>query len=251
MGRRPVLELTAVAMAAEEPRVTIRRGVRAWELLTGASAIQGSPHVIGVQTTSGEIMHADLVVDAMGRRSHAGEWIKAVGGRSPHEEHEDNTFLYYTRYFTGLRRPRRLDRALTAERRHARDAVHRAVVHLDVDGEASLLQPFDESVLPQRAAAVERDRVQLRDQGPQLLHAAGLRQGGVADVVVEVQLVFDHPSRLVDAERRRLEATAIRRQEIEPRRRVLAEAGEEIVLRRLRLKIVTLAICIGVLGVSA
>ena len=32
----------------------------------------------------------------MGRRSHAGEWIKAVGGRSPHEEHEDNTFLYYT-----------------------------------------------------------------------------------------------------------------------------------------------------------
>ena len=66
-----------------------------------------------VQTTSGEIMHADLVVDAMGRRSHAGEWIKAVGGRSPHEEHEDNTFLYYTRYFTGPRRPRRLGRALT------------------------------------------------------------------------------------------------------------------------------------------
>ena len=112
-GRRPVLEWTAAAMAAEEPRVTIRRGVRAWELLTGASAIQGSPHVIGVQTTSGEIMHADLVVDAMGRRSHAGEWIKAVGGRSPHEEHEDNTFLYYTRYFTGPRRPRRLGRALT------------------------------------------------------------------------------------------------------------------------------------------
>ena len=95
-GRRPVLEWTAAAMAAQEPRVRIRRGVRAWELLTGASAIQGSPHVIGVQTTSGEIMHADLVVDAMGRRSHAGEWIKAVGGRSPHEEHEDNTFLYYT-----------------------------------------------------------------------------------------------------------------------------------------------------------
>jgi len=112
-GRRPVLEWTAAATAAQEPRVTIRRGVRAWELLTGASAIQGSPHVIGVQTTLGEIMHADLVVDAMGRRSHAGEWIKAVGGRSPHEEHEDNTFLYYTRYFTGPRRPRRLGRALT------------------------------------------------------------------------------------------------------------------------------------------
>ena len=41
---------------------------RAWELLTGASAIQGSPHVIGVQTTSGEIMHADLVVDGPSSR---------------------------------------------------------------------------------------------------------------------------------------------------------------------------------------
>ena len=36
-----------------------------------------------------------------------------LGGRSPHEEPEDNTFLYYTRYFTGPRRPRRLGRALT------------------------------------------------------------------------------------------------------------------------------------------
>ena len=123
-----------------------------------------------------------------------------------------------------------------AERRHARDAVHRAMVHLDVDGEASILQSFDEMVLPERAAAVERDGVQPSDQGPQLLHAAGLRQRLVADMVVEVQLVFDHPGRMVDAERRRLEATAIRRQEIESRRDMLAEAGEEIVLRRRRLE---------------
>ena len=52
------------------------------------------------------------------------------------------------------------------------------------------------------------------------------------DVVVEVQLVFDHPGRMVDAERRRLEATAIGRQEIESGRCVLAEVGEEIVPRR-------------------
>ncbi len=100
-GRRPVLEWTAAATAAETPGVTIRRGVRVQELVTGASAADGVPHVAGVRTTAGEILRGDLVVDAMGRRSLARRWIEAAGGRSPHEESEDNTFLYYTRYFTG------------------------------------------------------------------------------------------------------------------------------------------------------
>src|SRR5271157_114430 len=73
-----------------------------------------------------------------------------------------------------------------AEGRHAGDAVHGAVVNLDVNGEASVPQPFNQMVLPERAAAVERDGVQLGDQGPKLLHAARLRQGFVTDVVVEV-----------------------------------------------------------------
>ena len=112
-GRRPVLEWTAAATAAETPGVTIRRGVRVQELVTGASAADGVPHIAGVRTTAGEILRGDLVVDAMGRRSLARRWIEAAGGRSPHEESEDNTFLYYTRYFTGPRRPQRLGRALT------------------------------------------------------------------------------------------------------------------------------------------
>src|SRR5271165_1059434 len=123
-----------------------------------------------------------------------------------------------------------------AERRHAGDPVHRAVMNLDVDGEGAALEPLDERVLPQRPTAVERDGVQLRDQRPQLLHATGLRQGGVTDVVVEVDLVFDDPGRMVDAERRGLEAAAIRGEEIESGRHMLAEAGEEIVPRRGGLK---------------
>ena len=118
-----------------------------------------------------------------------------------------------------------------AERRHAREPVHRAVMNLDVDGKASVLQPFDEMVLPQRAAAIERNSVQSPDQSPQLLHSARLRQGGVADMIVEVQIVLDHPGRMVDAERCQLEASARRRQEIESGRHVLAEAGEEIIPR--------------------
>lgn len=89
-GRRPVVEWTVAAMAAAEPRVTILRGVRARELVTGASAVSSVPHVVGVRTMSGEEIHADLVVDAMGRRSPAGKWIVSAGGRSPIEEAEDS-----------------------------------------------------------------------------------------------------------------------------------------------------------------
>ena len=112
-GRRPTIEWTAAGAAAAEPGVTIRRGVQVRELLTGASAVDGVPHVTGVRTGTSETIHADLVVDAMGRRSPACEWIAAIGGRSPIEETEDQTFLYYTRYFTGPRPPRRIGRALS------------------------------------------------------------------------------------------------------------------------------------------
>jgi len=107
-GRRPAIEATVAAMVAAEPGVKIHRGVRARELVTGSSAIPGVPHVVGVRTESGDIMRADLVVDAMGRKSLACKWIADAGGRRPHEEAEDCNFIYYTRYFTGPKRPRRI-----------------------------------------------------------------------------------------------------------------------------------------------
>jgi 2-polyprenyl-6-methoxyphenol hydroxylase-like FAD-dependent oxidoreductase len=110
-GRRPVLEWAVAAMAAAEPHLTILRGVRARELVTGTSAISRVPNVVGVRTTSGEEILADLVVDATGRRSVACKWIVGAGGRSPVEEAEDSNFVYYTRYFSG-QRPRRIGRAL-------------------------------------------------------------------------------------------------------------------------------------------
>ena len=111
-GRRPVVEWAVAAMAAAEPNLTIRRGVRAQALITGASAMAGVPHVVGVRTMSGEEIRGDLVVDAMGRRSTACKWILAAGGRSAIEEAEDSNFVYYTRYFRGPQPPRRIGRAL-------------------------------------------------------------------------------------------------------------------------------------------
>jgi 2-polyprenyl-6-methoxyphenol hydroxylase-like FAD-dependent oxidoreductase len=112
-GRRPITEWVVTAMAQATPDVTIRRGTRVRELIAGASAIPGTPHVAGVRTTCGEEIRADLVVDAMGRQSPACEWIISAGGRSPIEEAADCNFVYFTRYFSGRQRPRRTGRALT------------------------------------------------------------------------------------------------------------------------------------------
>lgn len=67
----------------------------------------GVPHVAGVRTITGEELRADLVVDAMGRRSPTMDWLALLGARPPHVESEDSGFVYYTRYFTGAERPKR------------------------------------------------------------------------------------------------------------------------------------------------
>jgi 2-polyprenyl-6-methoxyphenol hydroxylase-like FAD-dependent oxidoreductase len=111
-GRRPVLEAVLAEAARDEPRVTVRRGVRIAGLLQGRSAIPKTPHVAGVRTADGDEIHADLVVDAMGRRSPSGNWLAELGATEPHVESEDCGFVYYTRYFTGPTRPKRIGGAL-------------------------------------------------------------------------------------------------------------------------------------------
>jgi 2-polyprenyl-6-methoxyphenol hydroxylase-like FAD-dependent oxidoreductase len=96
-GRRPVVKY-AVASTAEK-RVPIERGVSVTGLLTGAMTSEEVPHVTGIRTMGGDEALADLVIDAMGRRSKLPEWLQAIGARSPLEETEEIGFIYYTRYF--------------------------------------------------------------------------------------------------------------------------------------------------------
>lgn len=100
-ARRPVGEWVFASAAAREPGVTIRRGVHVRELVAGAAVASGVPHVTGVRTAEGELLTADLVIDAMGRQSRAPEWLAAAGGRIPDEDQDDSGFIYYTRYFEG------------------------------------------------------------------------------------------------------------------------------------------------------
>jgi 2-polyprenyl-6-methoxyphenol hydroxylase-like FAD-dependent oxidoreductase len=100
-GRRPVIESVFAAAAAGHPGVTVRRGVRVTGLLADRAAFCGVPHLAGVRTVDGEELSADLVIDAMGRRSRAADLLAAVGAGAPHEEAEDSGYAYYTRYFAG------------------------------------------------------------------------------------------------------------------------------------------------------
>jgi 2-polyprenyl-6-methoxyphenol hydroxylase-like FAD-dependent oxidoreductase len=96
-GRRPVVEY-AVASVAEK-LLEVRRGISIVGLISGPSIAKGVPHVTGVRLSNGDSIFADLVIDAMGRRSAFPDWLEAIGGRRPIEEVEDSGFVYYSRYF--------------------------------------------------------------------------------------------------------------------------------------------------------
>lgn len=98
-GRRPVVEAAMARMAEETPGVDVRRGVAVGGLLTGTSGGAGVPHVVGVRSENGEEVHADLVVDAMGRRSPLARLLSEAGQQPPREEVEDIGFRYFGRHF--------------------------------------------------------------------------------------------------------------------------------------------------------
>jgi 2-polyprenyl-6-methoxyphenol hydroxylase-like FAD-dependent oxidoreductase len=96
-GRRSTLEYAAAKAAASVARVD--RGVTVDKLLIGDSIADGIPHVTGVRTRAGAEVHADLVIDATGRRSKLSDWLVDSGACRPIEESEESGFFYYTRFF--------------------------------------------------------------------------------------------------------------------------------------------------------
>jgi 2-polyprenyl-6-methoxyphenol hydroxylase-like FAD-dependent oxidoreductase len=98
-ARRPVLEAVVARAAAAEPGVEIRRGIAVRELVIGRPDLTGAPHIVGVVTGSGEVLRAELVVDAGGRRSALPRLLAAIGVTGVVEEREDCGFVYYARHF--------------------------------------------------------------------------------------------------------------------------------------------------------
>ena len=96
-ARRPVLEHVLGQAAQSEPGLEMRRGVVVEGLTTQWR--DGEVHVTGVRLRSGQELAADLVVDAMGRRSELPRWLCAAGAPPMHEEAADSGFIYYSRFF--------------------------------------------------------------------------------------------------------------------------------------------------------
>ena len=112
-GRRPVVEAVLAAKAREHAGVAVRRGVKVAGLLTGPARAGQAPHLIGVRTADGEEIAAELVIDAMGRKTPSADWLIAVGSKAPATQSEDCGFAYYTRYFTGDEVPAKMGPVLS------------------------------------------------------------------------------------------------------------------------------------------
>jgi 2-polyprenyl-6-methoxyphenol hydroxylase-like FAD-dependent oxidoreductase len=96
-ARRATTELVFARAAENEPGVTVRRGVEVTAL--DMHQVDGTSHLTGVRTTSGEALKADLTVDAMGRGSRLPRLLRAAGAARVHQEAEDSGFIYFTRFF--------------------------------------------------------------------------------------------------------------------------------------------------------
>jgi flavin-dependent dehydrogenase len=94
-ARRPILESVIASMAEATTGVQIRRGVALSGLVWGPPVTSGTPHARGVRTDDGHEITADLVIDAMGRRSPLQRWIATDGYNPGTEQAEDSGFVYY------------------------------------------------------------------------------------------------------------------------------------------------------------
>ena len=105
-SRRLVAEATLRRIVAHEPGVVWRSGETVVGLLTDASALV--PVACGVRLGSGELLPAELVVDAGGRRSALPEWLCESGARAPADQTQHCGFMYLTRFYrtrAGCRQP--------------------------------------------------------------------------------------------------------------------------------------------------
>lgn len=93
--RRPLIEWALRRAAVAEPDIELRASTAVLGLL----GLEGEvPHVTGVRTSGGDI-DADLVIDALGRRSPTADWIRGLGGTPMAEQSTDCGVIYYTRYY--------------------------------------------------------------------------------------------------------------------------------------------------------
>ncbi len=101
--RRITFEWVLRRYVLDSGRVTFRDGDEVVGLEAGPDSATGLPRVVGVRVVrpdgAREILNADLVVDASGRRSRLPDWLEAIGARRPPEESEPCGIFYSSRFY--------------------------------------------------------------------------------------------------------------------------------------------------------
>lgn len=94
-ARRPLIEWALRNAVLAEASIAVRSGTQ----VLGFEGRPGArPAVDAVRTSAGSI-RADVVIDALGRRSPAKAWISALGGHPLPERSSDCGIVYYGRYY--------------------------------------------------------------------------------------------------------------------------------------------------------
>jgi flavin-dependent dehydrogenase len=96
--RRPVFEPFLRRAVSAQGAIEFLAGVSV-EGLVADAAVNGTPRVTGVRTSTGDIVDADLVVDAGGRRSALPAWLAELDARAPVEHSQDLRFVYASRWY--------------------------------------------------------------------------------------------------------------------------------------------------------
>jgi 2-polyprenyl-6-methoxyphenol hydroxylase-like FAD-dependent oxidoreductase len=98
-ARRPTFDWLWASALADEPAITVCRGVPVVGLLRGADVVPGVAHVAGVRLAGGTELRADLVVDAGGRGSPVADLLTDIGAPRPPTDEHDSGFAYTGRYY--------------------------------------------------------------------------------------------------------------------------------------------------------
>ena len=95
--RRTTFEWVLRRIALAQPHVSLRDGV-AVDGLVATTRAGSASRIAGVRLAGGEVVDADLVVAANGRRSPVPAWLEAAGAAHVPEVEEDTGIVYYSRF---------------------------------------------------------------------------------------------------------------------------------------------------------
>jgi 2-polyprenyl-6-methoxyphenol hydroxylase-like FAD-dependent oxidoreductase len=95
VSRRSTIDWAVLRVVRHQPGVSIRAGVD----VTGLIARPGDPPLVtGVRTSQGDI-DCDIVIDASGRRSVGGSWLRHIVARPPVISSAECGLAYYSRHY--------------------------------------------------------------------------------------------------------------------------------------------------------